>query len=61
MTTPYKKITIKIPLDLIPDFHKLLDQFDGVHGTDEEFADYIMTVFLLNHSRKARIDPDFDA
>ena len=61
MIRPYKQVTIKISLDMIPDFNKLLRQFDGPLGTDEEFADYIMTVFLLNHSRNAGIDPDFDA
>lgn len=61
MATPYKKLTIKIDLDMIPDFNKLLHQFDGVKGTDEEFAEYIMAVFLLNHSRNAGIDPAFDA
>jgi hypothetical protein len=61
MTRPYKKLTVKISLDMIPDFNKLLRQFDGIEGTDEEFAEYIMTVFLLNHSRNAGIDPDFDA
>jgi hypothetical protein len=61
MTRPYKKLIVKISLDMIPDFNKLLRQFDGIEGTDEEFAEYIMTVFLLNHSRNAGIDPDFDA
>lgn len=55
------EIAIKLPLELIGDFHKLRQQFNGVDGTDEEFAEYIMTVFLLNHSRNAGIDPAFDA
>jgi len=61
MTRPYKKVTVKISLDMIADFNKLLRQFDGIEGTDEEFAEYIMMVFLLNHSRNAGIDPAFEA
>jgi len=61
MTRPYKKVTVKISLDMISDFNKLLRQFDGIEGTDEEFAEYIMTVFLLNYSRNAGIDPAFEA
>lgn len=55
------EIAVKLPLELIGDFNKLRHQFKGVDGTDEEFAEYIMTVFLLNHSRNAVIDPTFDA
>jgi hypothetical protein len=54
-------ISVKLPLELIADFNKLCFQFNGPDGTDEEFAEYIMTVFLLNHSRNAGIDPAFEA
>jgi hypothetical protein len=55
------ELSVKLPLELIADFNKLRFQFNGVVGTDEEFAEYIMTVFLLNHSRNAGIDPAFEA
>jgi hypothetical protein len=55
------ELTVKLPLELIADFNKLCFQFNGADGTDEEFAEYIMTVFLLNHSRNAGIDPAFEA
>lgn len=61
MIRPNRQVTVKISLDMIPDFNKLLRQFDGPQGTADEFAEYIMTVFLLNHSRNAGIDPAFDA